>query len=120
NPDPPAPILRQWKLVRDSCMAYAQQMADSPAWECTSDVVTSSLAVPLLLLCRDPKPGEAALFTHWFFDGGREESSLRNVADRMVMKDFAKLMVARLRSQSFADVYLSSPWLRGTIAVSPT
>ena len=35
------------------------------------------------------------------------------------MKDLAKLLIARLRSQSLADVYLSSPWLRGAVAVSP-
>jgi len=119
NSDPSATLLKQWNLVRDSCMAYAERLAASPAWESTSRVVTAALTVPLLELCRDPKPSEAMHFTRWFFDGGRETPSLRKVANRMVMKDLAKLLNARLRSQSLADVYLSSPWLRGAVAVSP-
>lgn len=119
NSNPSDTLLRQWNLVRDCCMAYAEHLVASPAWESTSNVVTCSLTVPLLELCGDPKSSEAMLFTRWFFDGGREASSLRKVADRMVMKDLAKLLIARLRSQSLADVYLSSPWLRGAVAVSP-
>ena len=45
--DPPDQILRQWNLVRDSCMAYAQELADSPAWEAASGVVSRSALTPL-------------------------------------------------------------------------
>ncbi len=119
EPDPPATILKQWNLVRDCCIAYAEQLAASPAFESSSGSIPSALAVPLVELCRDPTPAEAELFTGWFFDGGRGASSLRRIAGRIGMKDLAKLLAARLRSQSLADVYLSSPWLRGAVAVSP-
>ena len=119
NPHSSPTLLSQWQLVRGSCMAYAERLADSPAWDAKPGLIVSSLVAPLLLLCRDPSRDEAALFSQWFFDGGRESPQLTKVADRLVFKDFAKLLAAKLRSQSMADVYLSSPWLRGTIAASP-
>jgi len=118
NSGPSDVLLKQWTLVRDCCMAYAEHLVASPAWDSRSRLPTSSFAIPLLELCRDPRPSEATLLTQWFFDGGREESSLRRVANRIVMKDLGRLLIARMKSKSLADVYISSPWVRGAIAAS--
>ncbi len=120
GPRPDSAMLRQWALVRESCLVYAQQLIGSPVWKIRGSMVPSALTAPLLKLCRDPTPSEAKSLGQWFFDSGREEPALRRLASRITIKDIAKLMLARLRSQLLADTYLSCPWTRGSVAASPT
>jgi predicted HAD superfamily hydrolase len=117
---PPSTIqLRQWRLVRDSCTAYAQEFHALPAWNSTPGIVASSLPVGLLEFSRHPLPAEARLFERWFLDAGRATTLLRGVAHRLTMKDVAKLLVARLTSATIADVYLTGSWTQGSVACSP-
>jgi hypothetical protein len=118
-PEPSAKLLKQWSLVRAACMAFAEQMIASPAWNCVSDGMIRALTEPLLELCRDPAPVEASLLSQWAMDVGRDTSNCRYIASALVPKDFAKLLRARLARTPLADVYLSGPWLRGTVTASP-
>ncbi len=119
-PDPPGEIKTQWSLVRDCCLRFAEQFVLSPAWRAYSADLSQSLSLPLLLLCSRPTGQEAAVLSRFYFDGGRENSAQRKISKPLGLKDFVKLAMARFRSQSLGDVYLSGPWIGGSIALSRT
>ncbi|MES2099796.1 MAG: hypothetical protein V4569_08260 [Pseudomonadota bacterium] len=115
---PPAEIACQWAEVRGACVAHAGELAGLPALNADTPQVSRALAEPLLMLCGDPAPQEAAALRSWLFDAGRATPLRKPLVARLSATDFAKLLLARLRRTAEADVYLSGPWLRGSLALA--
>jgi hypothetical protein len=54
----------------------------------------------------------------WCVDVGRDASRLKPIAAPLTAKDVAVLALGRLRRAQEGDTYLSSPWTRGSLAMS--
>lgn len=116
--DPPAVVMRQCAAVRNACLAHAAELTRLPAIDADVGALTRAFAQPLLRLCGNPEAREAALLRRWLYDVGRATPLLKPLVARLSAKDFAKLVVARWRGTDEADVYLSGPWLRGSLAAA--
>jgi hypothetical protein len=69
-----------------------------------------------LLLCAAPARQEAELLHRWLFDTGRSTARLKPLVAPMSLRDLGKLVLATLKRSAESEVYLSGPWLRGTLA----
>jgi FMN phosphatase YigB (HAD superfamily) len=115
---PSSDMIMQWQVVRRSCVAYAGELVRSPGWDNNLPNVSHCLAESLLLLCSNPTNEDARALRGWRYDVGREQAQLKQLNSRLSVVDFAKLAQAKVRKTPTGDVYLSSPWLQGSIAAS--
>jgi FMN phosphatase YigB (HAD superfamily) len=121
GPKPPAAILQQCSDVRSACMAHVGELLALPALPalCGAQRLPSlALARPLLALCAEPTRQDAAVLRRWLVDTGRATPLLKPLVSSLSLKDMAKLVRARWRRTAQADVYLSGPWLHGSLALA--
>jgi hypothetical protein len=111
-------LLTQWSTVRESCLVYAREFVASSAFSAQAGILAYALAAPLLTLCTRPTPADAAALRNWRIDVGRDEPRIKALAKSLSAVDIAKLVLARARGTAEGDIYLSGPWLRGSIAAS--
>jgi len=114
--DPACEVSRQWQEVRAASLVYLRELLAGPASCATSAAVAASLAAPFLLLCAAPARQEAELLHRWLFDTGRSTARLKPLVAPMSLRDLGKLVLATLKRSAESEVYLSGPWLRGTLA----
>jgi hypothetical protein len=115
---PPEAFLRQWNLVRECCLSYADQLQSCAAFETDPKRLSGALIQPFILLCTDPAPEDAQLLSEWLYDAGRDSPMPKRIAAPLDFTELLKLLRYKLRRAPLADTYLSSPWLHGAIEAS--
>jgi FMN phosphatase YigB (HAD superfamily) len=116
-----ATLLRQWNLVRASCMRHAERLLKSNAFRGNNqEALGHFLARPFMTLLETPTTQDAKCLTAWVYEAGRDDDSAVNIASPLNFKDLARLLVYRMKGTAPANIYLSSKWLQGGLQASPS
>ncbi len=116
---PQASLNWQMMEVRVACLHYLDELQRRIEPRELVSIEPQTLATPFLDLCRAPSHRDVRQLRRWRIDVGRDRPRLIRVATAPGVRDIVKLIVARLRGHAAADVYLSGPWVAGSLRLAP-
>ncbi len=117
--DPPRGEARaQVAAVASACMTYVEELLACEATEGRLESLPEILAGPFLQLCAKPPMADASALRQWAFDAGREQVRFVRIAAPLGFRDVGKILVGALRGRGEGDLYLTGPWVRGSLALT--
>lgn len=115
---PSGRLLDQAQAVATAASLHAEELLTALPLDRYLERLPALLPTPFLHLCARPSAADARILRTWLFDAGRGRTNLVPVTRAPTLRDHAKLLRAILRREREADLYLTGPWTRGSLALA--